>query len=208
MTDPTYTAIAVLMDRSGSMQRIQSDAEGSLRAFIADQTALPGRCTIRLSQFDNRYEVVYASTPIADAPDYRMEPRGMTALLDGIGLLVTEFGEELAGIPEDRRPGKVIVVVQTDGAENRSLEWTRAQVFDLITQQREQYGWDFVFLGANQDAIKTGAQLGFAANSTITFEATGHGTQSVGASMSNYVTRTRTTGSAAFTDDERSAATS
>jgi hypothetical protein len=90
MTDPDYTAIAVLMDRSGSMMSIKDEAEGALRGFIEDQAGQPGRCTIRLAEFDNTYNTVYRSVPIASAPDYTLVPRGMTALLDAIGRLVTE----------------------------------------------------------------------------------------------------------------------
>jgi hypothetical protein len=207
MTDPDYTAIAVLMDRSGSMMSIKDEAEGALRGFIEDQAGQPGRCTIRLAEFDNTYNTVYRSVPIASAPHYTLVPRGMTALLDAIGRLVTEFGEELAALPEPRRPGKVVVVVQTDGLENQSSEWTGQRVFDLITQQRTVYGWDFVFLGANQDAIKTGAGLGFAAGSSLTYAPTGAGAAASGPLMSRYVSSVRATGAAAFTDEERAAAT-
>lgn len=207
MTDSGYTAIAVLMDRSGSMQSVKTDAEGALRAYIEEQRKLPGRCTIRVSDFDQEYRTVYASTPIADAPEYELMPRGMTALLDGIGRLVTEFGEELAALPEDERPGTVVVVIQTDGLENASKEWTRERVFGVVTQQREAYGWDFLFLGAGQDAIATGASLGVPAASSITYSGTGDGTYAVASAASGYTTRRRTTGTRGFTEDERDSAT-
>lgn len=203
MTDPNYTAIAVLMDRSGSMMTVKTDAEGALAAYIAEQRKVPGKCTIRLSDFSDHYRSVYASTPIADAPAYELVPRGSTALLDGIGRLVAEFGEELAALPEDERPGTVIVVIQTDGYENASRELTREQVFQAITRQREDYGWDFLFLGAGQDAIQVGASLGVAAGSSISYSGTGDGTYAVAAAASSYTTRSRTTGARGFTDDER-----
>lgn len=208
MTDANYTAIAVLMDRSGSMSGIAREAEGALRGFIEDQAKQAGRCTIRLSEFDSEYTTVYASTPIAEAPDYTLNPRGATALLDAIGRLVVEFGEELAALPEAERPGNAVVVVQTDGMENQSREWTHERVSDLISQQREQYGWEFVFLGANQDAIKTGGRMGFAANSSMTYAASGVGTQNAMASVSSYVTQTRSGGAASFSEADRQAATS
>jgi hypothetical protein len=206
VTDPDYTAIAVLMDRSGSMHTVRADAEGALSAFVADQRKPSGKCTIRLSDFDGEYRTVYPSTPVADAPDYKLEPRGSTALLDGVGRLVVEFGEELAALPEDERPGNVIVVIQTDGHENASIEWTRERVFALITQQREQYGWEFLFLGAGQDAIEVAAGLGVPGSSSISYTATGDGTQSVIRAASSYATRARTGGSRSFTEEEREAA--
>jgi hypothetical protein len=203
MTAADLTAIALLVDRSGSMQSIRTDAEGAIAAFIEAQREVPGRCVISLSDFDHTYRSVYGPTPIAHAPAYTLEPRGTTALLDAVGRLVTDFGASLAELAEDARPGKVIVVVQTDGLENASTEWTLAGINDLITAQRETYSWDFVFLGANQDAIATGESLGFAPGSSISYTASPTGTRSVGAAMSSYVTRARRGADAAFTDDER-----
>jgi hypothetical protein len=206
MTDADCTAIAVLMDRSGSMDSIRTDAEGALRAFVASQAAEPGRCTIRLSHFDDVYETVYGSTPIDRAPDYVLEPRGMTALLDAVGRTVVELGEELAALPEAERPGTVIVLIQTDGLENHSRDWTRERVFDLITHQREVYGWDFVFLAANQDAIAEGARLGVAAEDSLTWAATGDGVAGAAMAMDANIVRKRRGDRSGFTADERSAA--
>lgn len=203
MTDPDYTAIAVLMDRSGSMESIRTDAEGALRAFIGEQARQPGRCTIRMAHFDSEYESVYPSTPIAQAPEYTLVPRATTALLDGIGRLVVEFGAELAALPEPARPGTVIVIIQTDGQENASREWTRQAVFELIGTQRERYGWEFVFLAAGQDAIVTGAALGVAAGSALSWDATGDGVCDAVGAMSAWVSRRRTGSPTEFTDAER-----
>ncbi len=208
MTDPNYTAIAVVMDRSGSMASIARDAEAALAAFIADQAGQPGRCTIRLAEFDYEYTTVYPSTPIEQAPAYHLAPRGMTALLDAIGRTITEFGEELAALPEEQRPGNVVVVVQTDGLENQSKEWTRETVNQAITRQTEQYGWNFVFLGANQDAIKAGAELGFQADASITYSASGAGVESVMRAASAYVGATRRGEAAGFSDADRQSAQS
>ncbi len=206
MTDQNFTAIAVVMDRSGSMSSIARAAEEALAAFIADQTGQPGRCTIRLTEFDDRFETVYPSMPIADAPRYQLRPRGMTALLDAIGRTITEFGEELTALPEDERPGNVVVVVQTDGGENSSTEWTREAVFESITHQSEKYGWNFVFLGANQDAIQVGTNLGFKADASITYSASGSGVGSVMAAASAYVGATRRGEAASFSAADRKAA--
>ena len=204
MTNPDLTAIAFLVDRSGSMQKVKTDAEGAIAAFIEAQRAVPGRCLVRLADFDDKYRDVYPMTPIADVPPYTLEPRGTTALLDAIGRLVTGLGEELAAMDEDDRPGKVIVVVQTDGQENASQEWTQEGVNTLITQQREQFSWDFVFLGAGPDAIQTAQSYGFLAGSSIGYTPSGAGTQSAVAAAASYVTRARAgQGPASFTDEER-----
>jgi hypothetical protein len=203
MTDSTYTAIAVLMDRSGSMADIRDDAQGALAAFIADQAKLPGRCTIRLSHFDDHYEDVYRSTPIDSAPAYELHPRGTTALLDGIGRLVVDFGAELAALPEDARPGTVIVIIQTDGHENASQDWTRHRVFDLIAEQRTRYNWTFLFLGADQDAIEAGGRLGVDAGHSLTWTKSADAVRGAGAALSAKVGRERRGDRSGFSDIER-----
>lgn len=206
MTDSNYTAISVLLDRSGSMSAIKSDAEGGLRQFITDQQQVDGKCTLRLAQFDNEYEVVHGSTPIKDVPPPVLAPRASTALLDSWGRCMTEFGEELAALPEDQRPGHVIFVVITDGMENASREWTREKVFEKVTEQTDQWGWEFLFLAANQDAVAEGQKYGVAGTHSMTYDHTAGGTQAAYAAMSATTTRSRAAGtrSAGFTDEERS----
>lgn len=210
MTDPDYTAIAFLVDRSGSMQAVREDAEGAVNAFIADQRALGiGKCTIRISQFDGHYEAVYDSTDVAEAQDYRLVPRGNTALYDSIGKITTEFGAELADLPESERPGKVLVVVQTDGFENASREWTAASVAARIKTQQDLYGWRFVFLGATQEAIVAAGAMGFDPGSTMAYSGTGLGTRSAVNSTTRYAGAMRAGPggqSVSFTDEDRAEA--
>lgn len=193
MTNPDYTHISVLVDRSGSMAMIQADAEGGLRTFMDEQFALPGKLTTSLFQFDDVFDTVFRmESSSAPAKDWSLQPRGVTALLDGIGKSVAITGEDLAALPEDQRPGKVLFVIVTDGLENASLDWTREKVFDLITRQREDYSWEFLFLAANQDAIAAGRDIGiqFATN----YQATGDGTQAVYAAASVSAARYRSSG--------------
>jgi len=202
MTNPDYTAVAMLVDRSGSMHSTADDAIGGMKTFIEEQRALPGKCTLRVSQFDDRYEVVYESTPIDDAPPPGLEPRGMTALLDAWGKLITEFGEELAALPEDERPGNVIFVVITDGQENASKEWTRDRLFAKVTEQTEKYGWKFLFLAADQDAIQVGGSYGVARGQTMSYKGDSVGTQSAYAAVTTMVTNTRAGKASQLTPDE------
>lgn len=202
MTDSNYTAIAVVVDRSGSMVTMREDAEGGLNTFIEDQKKEEGRCTLRLDQFDDHFDTVFPSKDIQEIGKYTLVPRGGTALLDAIGKTVTNFGEELAAMPEDERPGNVIVVVVTDGGENMSREWTGDKVKELIKQQEEQYGWTFVFLAANQDAIAVGGQYGFNAGTSLTY--TGQTVGSTYSMLSGRVSATRAGASFdSFTDSER-----
>lgn len=210
MTRPGLTLIAALLDRSGSMQSIRTDTEGGFDAFIETQRKDPGEVHVTLAQFDDRYDLVYAGKPIAAVPPLVLEPRGMTALLDGIGKLVTDVGAELAARPEDERPEKVIVMVLTDGHENASKEWTPDGVRDLIRQQEQVYSWEFLFLGANIDAVTVGQKLGFAADRSLTYGASGAGVGGAIRAAAAYTSRSRVAAPGAapvgFSDADRRAA--
>ena len=112
---------------------------------------------------------MYADRDLADVPPLELAPRGSTALLDALGRLIIDAGERLAALPEDQRPGSVIVGVMTDGMENASREWTHPRIKELIEQQTRDYGWQFLYLGADQDAIEEGAKMGFAAGKSMTY---------------------------------------
>ncbi|HYG92185.1 MAG TPA: vWA domain-containing protein [Nocardioides sp.] len=169
MTRADLTQIYFLLDRSGSMQSIKTDTEGGFAAFVDEQRGTPGECRVTLAQFDNEYDVVYSSRPLADVPPLDLQPRGSTALLDAMGRLVTSAGDELAALPEDQRPATVIVAVMTDGHENASREWTHPAIKALVEQQTRQWGWQFMYMGADQDAIEVGTSLGVAAAASVTY---------------------------------------
>lgn len=169
MTDPNKTLIAVLLDRSGSMMTIAEDVRGGFNAFIDEQRATEGECLVTLAQFDNEYNEVYTDVPVADVPPLALEPRGSTALLDSMGKLITAIGAKLSALPEDQRPGSVIVAIMTDGQENASREWTHAAIKKLVSSQTDDYGWQFLYMGANQDAVEEGAKIGVSAANSITY---------------------------------------
>lgn len=169
MTRSDLTHLYFLLDRSGSMQSIKSDIEGGFAAFVDEQRAGDGECVATLAQFDDVYEVVYTDRPVADVPPLDLRPRNMTALHDAMGRLVTDAGARLAALPEDQRPGTVVVAVMTDGLENASTEWHAPQVKALVEQQTRDYGWQFLYMGADQDAVEVGIGLGIAAASSVTY---------------------------------------
>lgn len=187
MTDPNYTHMAFLLDASGSMAAIKTDVEGGFDAFITEQRHEPGRCTVTLADFSGPgdYVVRYAGRDLAEVEPLSLHPRGMTALLDSIGRLVTETGQFLAALPEEQRPGLVIVGIMTDGHENTSKEWTHAGIKSLIETQEQTYNWVFHYLGANQDAIEVGANLGVRADAALTYApaAAGSAMQAYSASL-------------------------
>lgn len=207
VTDPDYTAIMLVLDRSGSMASIQSATEEAINGFVEEQKKLPGRATIAIAQFDNVYEVVNASIPPEQVPRYVLRPRNSTALLDAIGKSIHDFGAELAAKPETERPGTVILAIMTDGYENSSREFSYADIEKLVTRQQDEWNWTILYLGANQDAIATGAQMGMRMNTSMSYAATGAGTRSTVDSMSGVVYAAASaapgTPRVGFTDEDR-----
>lgn len=169
MTDPNLTHLYFLLDRSGSMDSIKSDTEGGYNAFIAEQRDQPGECRVTLAQFDSEYQEVYRDLPVDQVPPLRLAPRGTTALLDSIGRLVSDAGTHLAALPEQQRPGVVIVGIMTDGLENASRELTHAQVKAMVERQTSEFSWQFLYLGADQDAIEVGTSIGVPAQQSMTY---------------------------------------
>ncbi len=112
---------------------------------------------------------MYADRPIAEVPSLVLQPRGTTALLDSVARIVIDAGKRLAALPEDQRPGTVIVGIMTDGLENASREWSHPQVKQLIEKQTSDYQWQFLYLGADQDAVEVGMSIGVGAGHSVTY---------------------------------------
>lgn len=195
-----YTHITLVLDRSGSMESMRGDAIGGFNTFLKDQQAAPGMATLTLVQFDDRYEKPYEFAPLDSVValnETTFVPRGSTALLDAVGQAIDETGARLVALVEGDRPAKVLFVTLTDGMENASHTFTRQQIFEKITHQRDVYAWDFVFLAANQDAIATGATMGFTADSSATYAATGQGQRNAMQAMSQATAKYRAANPAA-----------
>lgn len=204
MTDAGLTAICLVVDRSGSMGSIRDDAQGGINAFLDDQRKATDRRSIRIVQFDHYYEVVTPTTPAASVPPYVLRPRGMTALHDAMGRGLTEFGAELAALPEDERPGRVIVAVMTDGHENGSQEYTADRVKEIINHQRDVYGWQILYLAANQDAILEASKYDIPAGNSLLYANTSRGVRGMAASLGGYVAQSVAMAApASFTDEDR-----
>lgn len=166
------TAIAIVLDQSGSMGPIRDDTIGAVNTFIEDQRKQPGECSVSLTLFSTLFDRRYVDTPIAEVEPLTpltYKPMGGTALLDATGDMINALGARLAEKPEHERPELVIFVIQTDGQENSSHEYTYEQVRSMIEHQREKYGWQFVFLGAGLDAVAQGAKIGINARQTLSY---------------------------------------
>ena len=182
MTRPDLTDITFVLDRSGSMQSIKSATIESFNGFLHSQRGGAGIAHMSLVQFDDQFEPIYEAVSIQAAPDLNdtnYVPRGSTALLDAIGRAISATGERLREQPEADRPGTVVFATLTDGYENASREYTLQRINEMISHQRETYSWQFVFLGANQDAIATATQMGMGVGQAVTFAASHQGTQGV-----------------------------
>ena len=174
MTDQNLTEIICILDRSGSMASSANDAIGGFNTFLQDQKKQPGHALMTLCQFDTEYELVHSGKDIQVMPELTSEtfkPRGGTALLDAIGRTLNEVGIRLSNTPEDKRPSKVLVVILTDGEENASREFTHPRIREMVKHQTEKYGWQFIYLGANQDAFTVGSSLGMLRGMTFNYSA-------------------------------------
>lgn len=158
-----YSDITVVLDRSGSMECLTNEVIGAFNTFVDEQKQVEGEATFTLIQFDDHYEVNCKAINIQDVShldETTYVPRGMTALFDAVGRTILSTGKRLSTMAEPDRPEKVIFLIQTDGEENASKKFTLDQIKAMIKEQQEVYSWEFVFLGANIDAISVATDIG------------------------------------------------
>lgn len=174
------TEIMFILDRSGSMNSVRQDAIGGFNSFIEKQRKQPGEAKVTVALFDDYYEVVQDGVDLKDVKlldETTYVPRGMTALYDAVGRTFNVVGARLASTAEEDRPSKVIAVVITDGAENASKEFRGTKVKEMIAHQREKYGWEVIFIGADESSMSGASNMGLGMTR-------GAGGQSVSASYS------------------------
>lgn len=202
MTMQDYTALVFVVDNSGSMAGIARDMEGAIKGLLDAQRELPGKLTVDYVRFSgyNSYEHAYKGAE-PDQVNIQIIPGGLTAMNDAIGRAVDSVGLRLASTPEYQRPDKVLFAIVTDGGENDSREHTYASVAQRVKRQSEVYNWEFVYLGANQDAVATAAKWGIGAQSALTYNTANTG--AVMDSLNNYVTTTRSGLLAGFSQEDR-----
>jgi len=200
--------IAIVLDRSGSMETIRDDTVGGFNSFLEEQKKVPGKCFFTLVQFDTVYELISHNIPLEDAQSLTREtfvPRGGTALLDAMGRTLNTLEQDLAELEKTgNKPQKIYFVVITDGEENQSQEFTKDQVFKMIEDRRQNSAWEFIFLAANQNAIKTGTGYGFSAGSSMSYNDSG--TRGSHAAVSSNIAGSRATGKGiSFSASDRNA---
>lgn len=168
------TDIILVLDRSGSMQSIKEQTISGFNEFLSDQKINNPGATITLVQFNHQYELLYEGRKVKHAAllnTLTYEPGGMTALLDAIGKTIQLTRQRHKQTPKKKRPAKVVFVIITDGYENSSTVFTRKEIFDKIRKMEDKQGWEFVYLGANQDAIHEAAHFGIHHKKAMTFAA-------------------------------------
>lgn len=194
MKNETY--IAVLLDRSGSMSSVKSDTIGGYNEFVDEQHRAGDNCRLTLVQFDSQaIDTVHENLPIREVPhltNATFKPRDMTPLLDALGETIVNTGRLLKGIKEEDRPDKVVFVIITDGEENASKRYTKAQIKEMIQHQTDVYKWAFVYIGANQDAFAEARSLGIGADFATNYK--GSKTKSAFAATSSNLTASRLSG--------------
>lgn len=156
------TELGVVIDRSGSMDKVRDDAIGGFNAFLKSQQELPGDANMTVVLFDTTVET-YAVGPVKGVAPLSQEsykPDGWTALYDAVGKTIDDIGKKLANMREEDRPSKVIIAILTDGAENSSKKYTQQDVFNKIKVQRDTYNWEFIFLAAGEAAFQEGEAIG------------------------------------------------
>ena len=174
------TELVFILDKSGSMSGLEKDTIGGYNSLMEKQRKLDGECVITTVLFDNRYELLHdridlrAVTPMTEKEYF---VGGATALLDAVGRTIHKIAAVQEHTAEGYRAEKVMFVIITDGEENASREYSAAQVKELIKRQKERYGWEFVFLGANIDAVETAGRFGIDADRAVDYVPDGRGTE-------------------------------
>ena len=166
------TELVFILDRSGSMGGLENDTIGGFNSMLTKQQAEPGACRITTVLFDNQYEILHdridikAVSPITEQEYY---VRGSTALLDAVGRTIHKINGVQKNTAEEYRAEKVLFVITTDGMENASREFDYGKIKSMIEHQKSKYGWEFIFLGANIDAVDVASRFGIARNRAQNF---------------------------------------
>ena len=184
------TELVFILDRSGSMAGLEKDTIGGFNAMIEKQKAEAGDAYISTVLFDNYSEVIHDRVALNVVPKLTEKEyyvRGSTALLDAVGGAIHHIGNVHKYAREEDRPEKTLFVITTDGMENASRRYSYEKVREMIARQKEKYGWEFLFLGANIDATREAARFGIDADRAADYHADTQGTAVIYEAMSDVV---------------------
>ena len=184
------TELVFILDRSGSMGHLVSDTIGGFNAMIGKQKKQEGECYVSTVLFYNQSEVLHDRVKLLEVPEMTEKDyyvRGCTALIDAIGGAIHHIGNiHKYARPEDI-PAHTMFIITTDGMENASYRYSSDKVKSMIERQKEKYGWEFLFIGANIDAIETAANIGISRNRAVNYHADQRGTEILYETVTNVV---------------------
>ena len=188
------TELVFILDRSGSMRGLEADTIGGYNSLLDKQRVEEGEAIVSTVLFDDEQNVLHDRVDIK-----KIEPmtgkeyyvRGCTALLDAVGGAIHHIGNVHKYAREEDRPEKTLFIITTDGMENSSHRYTYEKVKSMIERQKEKYGWEFLFLGANIDAIDVAGRFGIDASRAVNYECDSEGTQLNYRTISETVSRVR-----------------
>ncbi len=174
------TELVFIIDRSGSMQGLEADTIGGFNSMIEKQKAEEGECYVSTVLFDDVSEVLHDRVPLEKVKpmtrkDYYV--RGCTALIDAIGGAIHHIGNVHKYARKEDVPQNTLFVITTDGMENASRRYSSDKVKKMIEKQKERYGWEFIFIGANIDSVQTASKIGIGADRAVNYVHDGEGTR-------------------------------
>ena len=173
------TELVFILDRSGSMSGLEKDTIGGFNSMLEKQRKEPGEAVVSTVLFDNETKIIHDRVAIADVPnltDKEYFVRGCTALLDAVGGAIHHIGNVHKYARKEDVPEKTLFIITTDGMENSSRRYTYDKVKKMVERQKEKYGWEFLFLGANIDAIEVAGRFGIGADRAVNYECDAVGT--------------------------------
>ncbi len=184
------TELVFILDKSGSMQGLQKDTIGGFNSMIEKQRKESGVCLVSTVLFDNESEVIHDRENLRNIKPMTEKdycPCGSTALIDALGGAIHHIGNVHKYIRKEDVPEHTLFIITTDGMENASRRYTKGRVRQMIERQKEKYGWEFLFIGANIDAVTTAREYGIEGDRAVNYHADKLGTQVLYASVSNAV---------------------
>lgn len=173
------TEVVFILDRSGSMSGLEADTIGGFNSMIARQKKEEGEAVISTVLFDDRMDVIYDRVPVgkvAQMTDKEYYVRGCTALLDAVGGAIHHISDVHKAMPEEERPEKTLFIITTDGYENASHRYGYEKVKKMVEKKQKKHGWEFIFLGANIDAVSVAGRFGIGADRAFDYECDEQGT--------------------------------
>lgn len=188
------TELVFILDRSGSMQSLTADTIGGFNSLIEKQRGEEGECIVSTVLFDSKSTVLHDRVPLSEVKSMTRAdyvPRGNTALIDAVGGAVKHIGNVHKYAREEDVPRHTMFVIMTDGMENASRFYSAEKVKAMIERQKEKYGWEFIFIGANIDAVETAGGLGISEDRAVDYLSDSAGTAVAYAAASDVIREVR-----------------